>query len=69
MEIPSNCCNPGFELHVIGITTAGTTRTNGGQAIFLTELLGKMVINSEEMGGTKREILTAVCTWRYVDSC
>ena len=24
-EIPLNCCNLGLELHVVGITTAGTT--------------------------------------------
>ena len=33
MDILLNCCNPLFQLHVIGITIAGPTRTNGGRAL------------------------------------
>lgn len=33
MDMPLNCCKPRFELHVTGITTAGTTQTNGGEAL------------------------------------
>lgn len=33
MEIPLNCSNPLFELHVTGITLAGTTWIDGGGAL------------------------------------